>query len=74
MPAHVLQKGCSRLLFSPTRWPAYLPDMSPIQHAWDLAGRRLTREPRPATSKRRTFAAHTSNMEFSSTIEHSKSI
>ncbi|GFW02456.1 transposable element Tcb2 transposase [Trichonephila clavipes] len=32
-------------------WPAYLPDMSPIQHAWGLAGRRLTREPRPSASK-----------------------
>ncbi|GFV32203.1 transposable element Tcb1 transposase [Trichonephila clavipes] len=32
-------------------WPAYLPDMSPIQHTWDFAGRRLNRDPRPAASK-----------------------
>ncbi|GFU53523.1 transposable element Tcb1 transposase [Trichonephila clavipes] len=32
-------------------WPAYLPDMSPIENVWDLVGRRLARDPRPATSK-----------------------
>ncbi|GFV30269.1 transposable element Tcb1 transposase [Trichonephila clavipes] len=25
--------------------------MSPIEHVWNLIGRRLTRDPRPATSK-----------------------
>ncbi|GFV01072.1 uncharacterized protein TNCV_1009931 [Trichonephila clavipes] len=34
-------------------------------------GRRLARDPR---FKRRTFAAHISNMEFSSTSRHSKSV
>ena len=32
-------------------WPAYSPDMSPIVHVWDLVGRRLTHDPRHATSK-----------------------
>ena len=32
-------------------WPAYSPDMSPIEHAWDLVGQRLARDPRPADSK-----------------------
>ncbi|GFV94792.1 hypothetical protein TNCV_1027901 [Trichonephila clavipes] len=32
-------------------WPAYSPDMSPIEHVWDLVGRRLARDPRPAASK-----------------------
>ncbi|GFV32284.1 transposable element Tcb2 transposase [Trichonephila clavipes] len=32
-------------------WPAYSPDMSPIEHLWDLVGQRLARDPRPAASK-----------------------
>ncbi|GFU44565.1 transposable element Tcb2 transposase [Trichonephila clavipes] len=28
-------------------WHAYLPDMSPIEHVWDLVGRRLSRDTRP---------------------------
>ncbi|GFX04269.1 transposable element Tcb2 transposase [Trichonephila clavipes] len=32
-------------------WPAYSPDMSPLQHVWDLVGRHLARDPRPAASK-----------------------
>ncbi|GFV58739.1 hypothetical protein TNCV_3730771 [Trichonephila clavipes] len=32
-------------------WPAYSLDMSPIEHVWDLVGRRFARDPRPATSK-----------------------
>ncbi|GFV46024.1 uncharacterized protein TNCV_2200341 [Trichonephila clavipes] len=31
--------------------PAYSSDMSPIEHVWDLFGRRLIRDPRPAASK-----------------------
>ncbi|GFV53029.1 transposable element Tcb2 transposase [Trichonephila clavipes] len=31
--------------------PAYSPDMSPIEHVWDLVGRRLARDPCPAASK-----------------------
>ncbi|GFW77701.1 transposable element Tcb2 transposase [Trichonephila clavipes] len=32
-------------------WPAYLPDMSPIKHVWDLIGRCLARDTRPTASK-----------------------
>ncbi|GFW49389.1 transposable element Tcb2 transposase [Trichonephila clavipes] len=32
-------------------WPADSPDMSPIEHVWDLVGRRLARDPRPEASK-----------------------
>ncbi|GFU79843.1 transposable element Tcb1 transposase [Trichonephila clavipes] len=32
-------------------WPAYSPDMSPNEHVWDLVGRCLSRDPRPAASK-----------------------
>ncbi|GFU94821.1 hypothetical protein TNCV_4552731 [Trichonephila clavipes] len=31
--------------------PAYSPDTSPIEHIWDLVGRRLARDPCPAASK-----------------------
>ena len=31
-------------------WPAYSPDMSPIEHVWDFVGRRLVRDPRPIAS------------------------
>ncbi|GFT85157.1 transposable element Tcb1 transposase [Trichonephila clavipes] len=32
-------------------WPAYSLDMSPIEHEWDLDGRRLALDPRPVASK-----------------------
>ena len=32
-------------------WAAYSPAMSPIEHVWDLVGRRLDRDQLPATSK-----------------------
>ena len=31
--------------------PAYSPDMSPIEHVWDMVGRRLALNPRPTASK-----------------------
>ncbi|GFU63488.1 transposable element Tc1 transposase [Trichonephila clavipes] len=31
-------------------WPAYSPDMSLIQHVWDIVGRRLARDLRPVAS------------------------
>ncbi|GFT34131.1 hypothetical protein TNCV_4385421 [Trichonephila clavipes] len=42
---------CSAQHMEPLPWPAYSPDMSPIEHVWDLVGRCLTRDPRPAASK-----------------------
>ncbi|GFV55830.1 uncharacterized protein TNCV_3321191 [Trichonephila clavipes] len=32
-------------------WPAFSLDISPIEHVWDLVGRRLARDPCPAASK-----------------------
>ncbi|GBM11358.1 hypothetical protein AVEN_13585-1 [Araneus ventricosus] len=29
-------------------WPARLPDLSPIEHVWDIIGRQLQRHPQPA--------------------------
>ncbi|GFV35066.1 transposable element Tcb1 transposase [Trichonephila clavipes] len=31
-------------------WPAYSADMSPIEHVWDLVGRRLAHDSRPSPS------------------------
>ncbi|PRD31475.1 UNVERIFIED_CONTAM: Transposable element Tcb1 transposase [Trichonephila clavipes] len=31
-------------------WPAYSPDMLPIEHVWDLVGWSLARDPRPAAA------------------------
>ncbi|KFM57173.1 Transposable element Tcb1 transposase, partial [Stegodyphus mimosarum] len=31
-------------------WPACSPDMSPIEHVWDVIGRRLARDPCPVAS------------------------
>lgn len=31
-------------------WPARSPDLSPIEHIWDMMGQRLLRSPRPATT------------------------
>ncbi|GFY32158.1 transposable element Tcb1 transposase [Trichonephila clavipes] len=54
--------------------PAYSPEMSPIEHVWDLDGRLLAPDPRPAASKTNFCCAYKqSNMEFSSTSRHSKS-
>ncbi|GFT25643.1 uncharacterized protein TNCV_1965531 [Trichonephila clavipes] len=55
-------------------WPAYSPDMSLIEHVWDLVAQRLARDACTAASKDELFAAHTSIMEFSSTSRHSKSV
>ncbi|GFT02523.1 transposable element Tcb1 transposase [Trichonephila clavipes] len=41
---HVL-RGVHMLL-----WPAYLPDLSPIEHVWDVIGRRLQTLPLPRTN------------------------
>ncbi|GFV92057.1 transposable element Tcb1 transposase [Trichonephila clavipes] len=32
-------------------WPDFLSYMSPIEQVWDFVGRRLARDPRPATSR-----------------------
>ncbi|GFT01092.1 transposable element Tc1 transposase [Trichonephila clavipes] len=31
-------------------WPAYSPDMSPIEHEWDIVGRRIARDLHPVAS------------------------
>ncbi|GFU53860.1 transposable element Tc1 transposase [Trichonephila clavipes] len=31
-------------------WPAYSPDLSPIEHVWDVIGRRLQTLPLPRTN------------------------
>ncbi|GFW17018.1 transposable element Tcb2 transposase [Trichonephila clavipes] len=53
--AHVLTKTvkdfCSAQHMQLLPWSAYSLDMSHIEHAWDLVGRRLTRDPRPLSLK-----------------------
>ncbi|GFX33592.1 transposable element Tcb1 transposase [Trichonephila clavipes] len=31
-------------------WPAYSPDLSPIEHVWDIIGERVARDLRPVVS------------------------
>ncbi|KFM73384.1 Transposable element Tcb1 transposase, partial [Stegodyphus mimosarum] len=39
-------------------WPACSPDMSPIEHVWDVIGRRLARDPRPVASADELWCHH----------------
>ncbi|GFW30712.1 transposable element Tc1 transposase [Trichonephila clavipes] len=39
---------CSAQHMQLNPWSANSPDMSPIEPVWDLVGRRLARDPRPA--------------------------
>ncbi|GFU40360.1 transposable element Tc1 transposase [Trichonephila clavipes] len=65
--AKTVRDFCSTQTMQLLPWPTYSPDMSPIEHVWDLVG-----QPASCSLKRRIFAAHKSNMEFSSTSRHSK--
>ncbi|GFX23093.1 transposable element Tcb2 transposase [Trichonephila clavipes] len=49
--AKTVQDFCSAPHIQFLPWPAYSPDMSPIDHMWDLVSRRLVPDPRPAASK-----------------------
>ncbi|GFW66802.1 hypothetical protein TNCV_3783721 [Trichonephila clavipes] len=55
MHAHMLQRllrdFCSAQHMQLLPWPAYSPDMSPIDHVWDLVDRCLARDPRLAATK-----------------------
>ena len=49
MPGHTWQGLCkpSSKRVSLLPWPARSPDMSPIEHVWDMVGRRLIRQGPP---------------------------
>ncbi|GFX97626.1 transposable element Tcb2 transposase [Trichonephila clavipes] len=49
--ANTVRDFCSAQPLQLLPWPAYSPDMSPIEHVWYLVGRCLARDPRPAASK-----------------------
>ncbi|GFU79046.1 transposable element Tc1 transposase [Trichonephila clavipes] len=49
--AKTVRDLCSAQHMQLLPWPAYSPYMSSIQHVWDLVGRRLARDLRPAASK-----------------------
>ncbi|GFU94471.1 transposable element Tcb2 transposase [Trichonephila clavipes] len=49
--AKTVRDFCSAQHMQLLPWPAYSPDMLPIERVWDLVGRRLARDLRPAASK-----------------------
>ncbi|GFV23370.1 transposable element Tc1 transposase [Trichonephila clavipes] len=49
--AKTAQDFCSAQHMQLLPWPAYSSEMSRIDLVWDLVGRLLTRDPRPAASK-----------------------
>ncbi|GFV58999.1 transposable element Tcb2 transposase [Trichonephila clavipes] len=49
--AKTVRVFCSAKPMQLLPWSAYSPLMSHIEHMWDLVGRRLTSDPRPAASK-----------------------
>ncbi|GFU93602.1 transposable element Tcb2 transposase [Trichonephila clavipes] len=49
--AKTIRDFCSAQHMQLLPWSAYSPNMSPIEHVWDLVGWRLARDPRPAASK-----------------------
>ncbi|GFY00585.1 transposable element Tcb1 transposase [Trichonephila clavipes] len=49
--AKTVRDFCSAQDMQLLPWPAYSPDMSPIEYVRDLVGRHLARDPRPAASK-----------------------
>ncbi|GFT92630.1 transposable element Tcb2 transposase [Trichonephila clavipes] len=46
-----VREFCSDQQMQLLPWPTYSPDMSTIEHVWDLVGRRFARDPRPDCSK-----------------------
>ncbi|GFW59481.1 transposable element Tcb2 transposase [Trichonephila clavipes] len=49
--AKTVRDLCSTQHMQLLPWPAYSPNMSPIEQVWDLADRRFARDLRPAVSK-----------------------
>ncbi|GFX17110.1 transposable element Tc1 transposase [Trichonephila clavipes] len=49
--AKTVRNFCSAQHMQLLPWPAYSPDMPPMEYVWDLVGQRLARDPRPAASK-----------------------
>ncbi|GFX09748.1 transposable element Tcb2 transposase [Trichonephila clavipes] len=49
--AKTVRDFCSAQRMQLHTWPAYSPDMSPIEHVGDLVGRRFPHDTRPAASK-----------------------
>ncbi|GFY02561.1 transposable element Tcb1 transposase [Trichonephila clavipes] len=49
--AKTVQDFCSAQHMQLLPWSAYSPNMSPVEHVWDLVCRRLARDLHPAASK-----------------------
>ncbi|GFV07227.1 hypothetical protein TNCV_1312251 [Trichonephila clavipes] len=71
--AKTVRDFCSAQHMQLLPWPACSPDMSPIEHLWDLIGR-VSLVIRVLKLQKTNFCAHTSNMEFSFTSSLSKSV
>ncbi|GFV02623.1 transposable element Tcb2 transposase [Trichonephila clavipes] len=53
-------------------WPAYSPDMSPIEHVWDIVGQRLARELCPVASTEELWLRIQTIWEYSCAGRYSK--
>ncbi|GFT06112.1 hypothetical protein TNCV_1595291 [Trichonephila clavipes] len=49
--AKTVRDFCSAQHMQLLPWPAHSPDISPIEHVWDLVCQCLASDPRPAASK-----------------------
>ncbi|GFU98216.1 transposable element Tcb2 transposase [Trichonephila clavipes] len=45
-------RTCLKLKQYSMEWPACSPDMDPIEHVWDILGRRIAARPRPPATVR----------------------
>ncbi|GFV05271.1 transposable element Tcb2 transposase [Trichonephila clavipes] len=70
--AKTVRDFCSTQYMQFVPWPAYSPDMSPIEHMLDLVGWRLVRYPRPTASKDERLLRLQAIWSFSSTSRRSK--
>ncbi|GFV20072.1 transposable element Tcb1 transposase [Trichonephila clavipes] len=72
--AKTVRDFCSAQHIQLLPWPAYSPDMSPIEYVWDSVGRRLARDPRPADSKGELLLRIQAIWNSLPTSRHSKSV
>ncbi|GFW87758.1 transposable element Tc1 transposase [Trichonephila clavipes] len=74
--ANTVRDFCSARHMKLLPWPSYPPDMSPIEHVWDLVGRRRARDACTVASKEELLLRIQAicNMEFSSTNRYLKSV
>ncbi|GFU93004.1 transposable element Tc1 transposase [Trichonephila clavipes] len=62
--AKTVRDFCSAQHMQLLPWPAYSPNMSPIEHVWDLVGQRLARDPHVRTGGAAQNAVKTRRVEL----------